>query len=188
MQNPDWLAQCVESITRPKPIITPELLLAGLAFLVSVVSVGVSVFFYIDKQRKDSVDETRRIRLSVFTILFLTPQLINLKEFFSEFDRVLCALPDGIVSLSVRKQVNEALLAGQEKLNGEFVDLLTAFDRELYNSISKKIEAMVDASTKVLLDTTPVPTGETIKKTLRQQVRKTNAEVLGEFYQFDPAK
>ncbi len=188
MQNPDWLAQCVEFIVKPKPTFTPELIFAGLALLISAASAGLSVFLYFHKQSKDTVDETRRLRLSVFTILFLSPQVSTLKEFFGGLSKDLSTLPNGLVTLAARQQMNEKFVTGQEKLNGEFDDLLPAFDRELHNRVKRAIEALVDNSTEILLDTTPVPSGETIKSTLRELLRKTNAQVLGEFYQFDPVK
>ncbi len=187
MYDSDPLVRIVEHLVNPsKSFLAPESVIAILALVVSALGLITNYLLYWHRLNKDSKDESRRIRLTIFSVLFLTPHLLNLREFFRVFEQQISELPNGHTTIGKRSEINESIVKSQEDLKREFIDLLTAFDHDLFTAVNEKIAALVDEGTRLLVDTDPSPKGSQIKDLLREKSRRTNAEVLAKFYSFDP--
>jgi hypothetical protein len=120
-----------------------------LTFIISLINLLYAVRFFYHKDKKEDDVKEKDLRINWFKSLVLDYNLEHFHNFFTEIEQELQKLKPKKLTDKQKEKIIEAIKDKQRFLRKNFVDMLLAVDKELYDKTLESLDLLVDHITEV---------------------------------------
>lgn len=119
----------------------------------------------------------------MFKSLILDYNLDHFYKFFQETDFELQKLKSNTLTLKAKQKINETIKDHQISLRKNFVDMLLAVDKNLYNDTLNELDILVDYFTEIMFNPDILLTqSEGFEAHISQKLIETKTNILKIFF------
>ena len=160
-------------------------LISQMVTLISIVlNLIVVLFCFVYKNKKDTINMERQIKLDWFKVLILDSNLVHLHGFFDKISIEMNRLKSD-TEKQTPKDVNDRIIEHAATFRINFVDLLLAADKSIYDGLVELSDAMIDGFTHSIFDEgINLKHEPKFKEIVTQQLSKTKTEMIKELFKF----
>ncbi len=138
---------------------------------------AIKFFRYKDK-KEDEVKE-KDLRVSWFKSLILDYNFEYFNNFFQEIDVELQKLKQKQTTDKQKEQIIETVLDKQRFLRGNFIEMLSVVDGQIYEQTLGKVDKLTDEITETVFDSKVSLTNEQkFEELISQKIIETKIEIL----------